>query len=144
MYHPYGRGINPRDESTAMVDVDERPDVTASKGVPSPGPIETMEKRRISDSSSSLTPPGDTPSRDTSPFTTRIGMYNDTVPVDQPFWVEMNPKPADFQRDAYDIDEDEFTVAGITGEIGEGDDILYDVQFEDDHTATVRPASRPC
>jgi hypothetical protein len=132
-----GRGTNPRDESTALVDVDEPSDVAASIGIPSPRLIDEPEKRRSLGSSSSLTPPGDTPSREMSPLTTRVGVYNDTVPVDQPFWLEMNPKSADFKRDAYEIDEDEFTVVDITGEIGEGDDILYDVQFEDNHTATV-------
>jgi hypothetical protein len=59
------------------------------------------------------------------------------VPVDQAFWIEINPKSAGFDRDAYEIDEEETNVVDIYGEMGEGDNIMYKVQFEDDHIATV-------
>lgn len=67
-----------------------------------------------------------------------VGVYNDTVPSSHKFWVEINPKDGSFIREEYSLDEEEFTIVGIIGEIGEGDDITYEVQFEDDHTAQVR------
>ena len=66
-----------------------------------------------------------------------VGIYTDTVSSDRKFFVEINPKGEDFRREDYFLDEEEFTIVGIIGEIGEGDDIIYEVQFEDDHTAQV-------
>src|ERR1700736_77081 len=86
---------------------------------------------------SSLSSVGCTPSRDFTPSTTRdVDVYKDAVQSSQPFWIEINPTP-NLNRDAYEVDDEEFNIVGIFGEIGEGDDILYDIQFEDDHTATV-------
>jgi hypothetical protein len=63
-------------------------------------------------------------------------VYNDTIPPDAPFWVEINPIP-DIERDTYNKIEEEFNIVGIIGDIGEGDEVQYEVQFEDYHTATV-------
>lgn len=73
-----------------------------------------------------------------------VGVYNDPIPSDSNFCVEINPKGAEFIREEYLLDEEEFTIVGIIGEIGEGDDILYEVQFEDDHTTQVRLNSTVC
>lgn len=59
------------------------------------------------------------------------------VPSAHDVYVEIPPLTADFDRDAYTKDEEEFNAVGIVGEIGEGDDISYEVQFEDTHLATV-------
>ena len=65
------------------------------------------------------------------------GIYDDTVPSDSKFYVSIKPMDADFIREDYVIDEDEFTIVSIIGEIGEGDDITYEVQFVDDHITMV-------
>lgn len=65
-------------------------------------------------------------------------LYNDLYPKDRSFWVEITPKPDGSGRNEFEIDEEEFRIVGIFGDIGEGDDIMYEVQFEDDHTAIVR------
>ena len=80
--------------------------------------------------------------RETSIHSVRpADVYNSTIPVDKLFWLEITAKPDGFDRDAYEMDEEEFRVVGIFGEIGEGDDAMYEVQFEDDHTAIVPPYS---
>ena len=66
------------------------------------------------------------------------------VPMNNNFSVEIPPLPADFDHDAYTRDEEEFNAVGIVGEIGEGDDISYEVQFEDSHLATVLSSYRKC
>ena len=53
------------------------------------------------------------------------------------FWVEINPMSKAFDRSTFEIDEREFNVVGIARETDNGDNILYEVQFEDGHTATV-------
>jgi hypothetical protein len=91
-----------------------------------------------STASPSLTPIGSTPVRDPTPIPTRpAGVYNDRVPSNAKFWVEINPKPS-LNRDLYQINQEEFKVAAVYDEFGEGDDLSYQVQFEDDHIATVR------
>ena len=91
-------------------------------------------------SSSTLTPAPDiliVPTR-------RTPVYNDIVPSDSKFWVEINrPSLSDFNRDLYDIDEDEFNVVGIYDEIGEGAEKAYEAQFEDGHMAMVTLTSNP-
>jgi hypothetical protein len=69
--------------------------------------------------------------------TRRTGVYTDVTP-NAPFWVQINPKP-NFNRDDYQLDDEEFNIVGIVGEIGQGEDLLYEVQFQDDHTAIVPP-----
>lgn len=102
----------------------------------------TRRRTRVtsSASSSTLTPAPDilvVPTR-------RTPVYNDIVPSDSKFWVEINqPSSPDFNRNLYDIDEDEFNVVGIYDEIGEGSEKVYEVQFEDGHIATVTPTSDP-
>jgi|SRR5579859_2922501 len=87
---------------------------------------------------STLSSLGSTPTRDEAPITARTKAgFNDIVSPDAAFWIEINPPQPTFNRDAYEIDEEEFNVGGIYAEDGEGDDLRYDVQFEDDHTATV-------
>ena len=89
-------------------------------------------------SSSSLTTARSTPSVDMfDPLNYPVGVYNDTIPSDAKFYIEINPKGPAFKREDYFIDEEEFTVAGIIGDIGEGDDIEYEAQFGDDHIAKV-------
>jgi len=88
--------------------------------------------------SSSLSDLSSTPSRILSISEARPrGVFTDRVSETASFWVEINPKPG-LDRDDYEADDDEFNVVGIIGELGEGDDIEYEVQFEDDHTALVR------
>jgi len=67
------------------------------------------------------------------------GVYNDTIPPESGFSVVIKPMGPDFRREDYIVDEDEFTIGGIIGDIGEGDDIVYEVQFRDDRTAMVSP-----
>lgn len=74
--------------------------------------------------------------------TTRQEPYNSDIPSGAPFWVEIRPPP-DLQRDLYMRNEEEFNVVGIFGDVGEGDNTLYEVQFEDDHTATVAISFSP-
>jgi hypothetical protein len=118
---------------------------TADDIIPDPslgevGPPNEHQKtpqRSPSTASPSLTPIGSTPERDPTPIPTRpAGVYNDRVPSDAPFWVEINPKPS-FDRDLYQINKEEFNVAAVYEEFGEDDDLSYEVQFEDDHVATV-------
>jgi hypothetical protein len=91
-------------------------------------------------SSSSLSSLGATPSvQGYIPYERPVGVYMDVVPANKPFWVEINPKEDTFNRDEYTVDEEEVSIVGIYGDIGEGDDISYECQFEDDHTAIVRP-----
>lgn len=91
-------------------------------------------------SSSSLTTARSTPSLDMfDPSNYPAGVYTDTIPSDAKFYVEIKPKGPDFEREDYLIDEEEFKIVGIIGEIGEGDDIKYEVQFGDDHIAKVCP-----
>jgi hypothetical protein len=67
-----------------------------------------------------------------------VPVYNDTISSDAKFWVEIHPmNPMEFRRDEYVFDEREINVVGIIGEVGEGDDVMYEVQFEDDHIAIV-------
>src|SRR5437762_14166503 len=73
-------------------------------------------QRTRSASSSSLTSAGSTPSRGMTPPTCHRALYDDFIP-NNPFWVEINPKPG-FNRDDYEIDEQEFHIVGIFGEIG--------------------------
>ena len=95
-------------------------------------------QNKSSTSSSSLTSLGATPSlQNYEPEARPVGVYNDLVPANKPFWVEINPKGDSFNRDDFIIDEEEFRIVGIYGDIGEGDDISYECQFEDDHTAIV-------
>jgi hypothetical protein len=91
-----------------------------------------------STSSSSLSSLGATPSiEDYAPYTRPVGVYKDVIPANKPFWVEINPKGDTFNRDEYTVDEEEFKIVGIFGDIGEGDDVSYECQFEDDHIAIV-------
>jgi hypothetical protein len=97
-----------------------------------------VEQREGSSDSSSLSSIRSTPSVFMfDPSNYPVGVYNDTVPSDWKFFVEINPKDGSFIREEYVLDEEEFNVVGIIGEIGEGDDMIYEVQFEDDHTAQV-------
>jgi hypothetical protein len=93
-------------------------------------------QRRRSIDSSSLRSLGSTLSRDKSPQTRRQPVYNDVLPPNKPYWVEINPTP-DFNREDYHVDDDEFNIAGIFGEVSEGVDVQYEVQFEDGHIVTV-------
>ena len=109
-----------------------------------PGEVEPLTEhqktpqRSPSTASPSLTPIGSTPERDPTPIPTRpAGVYKDRVPSNASFWVEINPKPS-LDRDSYQINQEEFNVAAVYDEFGEGDDLSYEVQFEDDHIATVR------
>lgn len=108
----------PPSKSVVAINTDERPQESPSAD------------------SSSLTPSGSTLSKDESLGTRGIGVYNDVMPPSTTFWIEVNPK-SQFDRDEFELDEEEFDVVGIVGEVGEGDDLQYEVQFEDDHTATV-------
>jgi len=100
-------------------------------------PPPRLQKPR-STSSSSLSSLGATPSiQDYAPYTRPVGVYKDVIPPNKPFWVEINPKGDTFTREEYTVDEEEFSIVGIFGDIGEGDDISYECQFEDDHLAIV-------
>jgi hypothetical protein len=105
------------------------------------GPLTEHRKtpqRSPSTASPSLTPIGSTPARDPTPIPTRpAGVYKDRVPSNATFWVEINPKPS-LDRDLYQTNQEEFRVAAVYDEFGEGDDLSYEVQFEDDQIATVR------
>jgi len=93
-----------------------------------------------SPSSSPLTSARSTPSLLMfDPTNYRTGVYNDTIPPESDFSVVIKPMGPDFRREDYIVDEDEFTIGGIIGEIGEDDDIVYEVQFRDDRTAMVYP-----
>lgn len=97
------------------------------------------KKQRQQNVSKNTSPPSShasTSLRGISLQTHPIGEYNDIVAQNEPFWVEVNPKP-EFHRNDYEINEEEFNVVGIFGETGQGDALQYEVQFEDDHTATV-------
>jgi hypothetical protein len=88
--------------------------------------------------SSTLSIASHTPSRDGSEFLTRpAARYNDTVPPNARFWVEINPPKAPFDRELYQINDDEFNVVGVTHHVGGEEDRRYEVQFEDGHTAMV-------
>jgi hypothetical protein len=103
-------------------------------GLPVPLAIE-----QIASKASSLSSLGSTPSRIISISESRPrGLFNDVVPENSTVWVEINPKP-DFVPGDYEADDNEFNVVGIVGELGEGDDTHYEVQFEDDHIALVTP-----
>ena len=98
-----------------------------------------VSQRDVPSDSSTLSSVRSTPSvMMFDPSNYPVGVYTDPLPSDRKFWVEIHPKDANFIREEYSLDEEEFTVVGIIGEIGEGDDITYEVQFEDDHTAQVR------
>jgi hypothetical protein len=98
---------------------------------PPPAPADSV------DDSLSLSSIGSTPSRILSIAEARPqGVFTDRIPDGACFWVEIHPKQ-DFIRNEYEADDEEFYVVGIVGEIGEGDDIQYEVQFEDDHSALV-------
>lgn len=77
------------------------------------------------------------PTPNISSQTRRRAVYTDVIP-NAPFWVQINPK-SNFNRDDYQLDDGEFNIVGIIGEIGQGDGSLYEVQFEDHHTAIVGP-----
>jgi hypothetical protein len=81
----------------------------------------------------------DASSLDISLLQTQLAAYNEIVHPGASFWVEINPHPQSFDRDSIAIDHEEFHIIGIFGEVGEGNDLLYEVQFEDDHTAIVCP-----
>lgn len=93
-------------------------------------------QRSRSIESSSTRSLGSTPVRHQLPQTRRPQVYNDVLPRNKPFWVEINPKP-EFNREDYQVDDEEFNIVGIFGEVGEGDDVQYEAQFEDDHIVTV-------
>lgn len=83
-----------------------------------------------------------TPVSGETPYPTRpAGVYNDNIPRDSAFWVEVNPMPDDFDRHAFQLDGKELSVVEIFGTVGEGEDVSYEVRFEDGHTATVSPQS---
>jgi hypothetical protein len=89
-----------------------------------------------SQTSSTLTPAPDI----LVPPTRRTPVYNDVIPPEAKFWVEINPpNQPGFDRESYEIDEEEFNVVGIFDDTGDGngDDKIYEVQFEDDHLASV-------
>jgi len=87
--------------------------------------------------SSSLSDLSSTPSRILSISEARPqGIFMDRVPETATFWVEINPKRG-LDHNDYKADDDEFNVVGIIGELGEGDHIQYEVQFEDDRIALV-------
>jgi len=93
-------------------------------------------RRSRSTDSPSLRSHGPTPPRDESPQTRRPPVYNDVLPLNKSYWVEINPKP-EFNREDYHVDDEEFNIVGVFGEVGEGVDVQYEVQFEDDHIVTV-------
>ena len=122
-------------EMTRVVDSDKPLDELDSIRVDKPPP---RPQKPRSTSSSSLSSLGATPSiEDYAPYTRPVGVYMDVIPANKPFWVEINPKGDAFNRDEYSVDEEEFSIVGIYGDIGEGDDISYECQFEDDHVAIV-------
>jgi len=124
-------------EMTHRGNGDGSPDELDSVGTPPP-----RLQNQHSASSSPLSSLGATPSLESYvPETRPLGVYNDMVPANKPFWVEINPKGDSFNRDDFIMNEEEFRIVGIFGDIGEGDDISYECQFEDDHTAIVY--SRP-
>ena len=107
-----------------------------------------VTSRPPSPSSSPLTSARSTPSLLMfDPTNYPVGVYNDTIPPESDFSVIIKPMGPDFRREDYIVDEDEFTISGIIGEIGEDDDIVYEVQFRDDRTAMVyshhHPISNP-
>jgi hypothetical protein len=105
---------------------------------PSPPPQKTL-----SAPSSSLTSLGSTPSvQDFGPGSRPVGVYTDVVPANKPFWVEVNPKDETFDRNAFTLDEEEITIVWIISDKGEGDDISYEVQFEDDRVEEVNTNMR--
>ena len=126
-----GSETNGANEDTMLIDTDPNNSVLHDTLVvvrppPSPSP------------SSSLTTARSTPSLLMfDPTNYPAGIYDDTVPSDSKFYVSIKPMDADFIREDYVIDEDEFTIVSIIGEIGEGDDITYEVQFVDDHITMV-------
>jgi hypothetical protein len=95
-----------------------------------------QHQRRRSIDSLSLRSLGSTSSRDKPPQTRRQPVYNDVLPPNTPYWVEINPTP-EFNREDYHVDDEEFNIVGIFGEVGEGVDVQYEVQFEDDRIVTV-------
>jgi hypothetical protein len=123
-------------EAEVTIADDIIPDSSSDKAEASIHDDQTSQ-RISSKASPSLTPVGSTPGRDPTPISTRpIGVYNDSVPEDALFWVEINPKPT-FDGDLCVFNEEEFNVAAVYEEFGEGDDLSYEVQFEDDHIAKV-------
>ena len=96
-------------------------------------PLET----NLSANSSGLMPEESPPTPNISPQTRRTSVYPDVIP-NVPFWVQINSK-SNFNRDDYQLDDEEFNIVGIIGEFGEGEGLLYEVQFEDNHTAIVPP-----
>jgi len=98
-----------------------------------------VSQREVASDSSTLSSVRSTPSvMMFDPSNYPVGVYTDPLPTNRKFWVEIHPKDASFIREEYTLDEEEFTIVGIIAEIGEGDGITYEVQFEDDHTAQVR------
>lgn len=81
------------------------------------------------------------PVSNTSSQTRRTLVYPDDI-SNAPFCVQINSK-SNFNRDDYQLDEEEFNIVGIIGDIGQGDSALYEVQFEDGHTAIV-PTQLSC
>ena len=75
------------------------------------------------------------PISNTSSQTRRTPVYPDVI-SNAPFCVQINSK-SNFNRDDYQLDDEEFNIVGIIGDIGQGDSALYEVQFEDGHTAIV-------
>src|SRR5271156_539776 len=79
-----------------------------------------VQQREDTASSSSLPSlASHTPSRDRSAFLTRpAALYNDAIPSDAPYWVEIHPPKPPFDRELYEINDEEFNVVGITHHIG--------------------------
>ena len=106
-------------------------------GDPQPSAEELGATEHDVHETSSLSDLSSTPSRILSVSEVRPrGIFTDSVPETASFWVEINPKPG-LDRNDYEADDDEFNVVGIIGELGEGDNVEYEVQFEDDHTTLV-------
>ena len=101
--------------------------------------LSIANKQSPSVASSSLTSLESTPSRDIWPPTRSESAYDDDILPNSRFWVQIDRDP-EFNRDEFEVDEQEFNVVGIFGEVGEHDDLQYEVQFEDDHTTTVVPS----
>jgi hypothetical protein len=91
----------------------------------------------LSANASCVMPEESPPTPNISPQTRRTSVYPNLVP-NAPFWVQINSK-SNFNRDDYQLHDEEFNIVGIIGEIGPSEDLLYEIQFEDGHTAIVPP-----